>query len=150
MHANGWGVVKDDVEAGKWHRKAADKGDADAQFRLGNMHDNGKGVAKDDVEAVSLYLKAALQDHALAQHDLGIMHAKGEGVPVKDSVEAYAWFIVAASSSDSTRPEYQGFDLSKTRDSYGRTLTPEAKLKAQARARVLRSLIEENIKAPKK
>ncbi|KAB2653537.1 MAG: sel1 repeat family protein, partial [Verrucomicrobia bacterium] len=63
-YANGEGVVKDDVEAVKWYRKAAEQNDADAQFNLGNSYANGKGVTKDDVEAVKWYRKAAEQNLA--------------------------------------------------------------------------------------
>ena len=45
------GVPKDDAEAVKWIRKAADQGDAEAQFNLGNMYYSGTGVPKDLVQA---------------------------------------------------------------------------------------------------
>ena len=35
IYANGRGVAKDEVEAVKWYRKAAEQGDADAQGILG-------------------------------------------------------------------------------------------------------------------
>jgi len=40
-YANGYGVIEDDVEAVKWYRKAADQGDATAQYNLGVMYKNG-------------------------------------------------------------------------------------------------------------
>jgi hypothetical protein len=147
-HANGWGAPKDDSEAAKWFRKAADKGDADAQFRLGNMYDNGRGVAMNDVEAVKLYRSAAMQGHAMAQHDLGIMHARSEGVPKKDSIEAYAWFIVAASSTNEPEGSQEAIALRRTRDAFEKVLTRESKSQAQARAAMLRKLIEEHNKGP--
>jgi TPR repeat protein len=147
-HVNGWGVPKDDTEAAKWFRKAADKGDAEAQFRLGNMYDNGMGVTMDDVEAVKLYRSAAMQGHAMAQHDLGIMHARGEGVPKKDSIEAYAWFILAASSTNEPEASQEAIALRKTRDIFEKVLTLESKSQAQARAAILRKSIEENKKVP--
>ncbi len=147
-YANGWGVPKDDSEAAKWLRKAADKGDADAQFRLGNLYDNGRGVAMDDVEAVKLYRSAAMQGHAMAQHDLGIMYARGEGVPKKDSIEAHAWFTLAASSISETEGSQETIALRKTRDTFEKILTLESKSQAKARAEILRKLIEENNKPP--
>ena len=50
-YANGEGVLKDDAEAVKWYRLAADQGQADAQYGLGIMHANGRGVLKDSVLA---------------------------------------------------------------------------------------------------
>ena len=52
MLANGQGTAKNEVEAVKWYRKAAEQGNAGAQFNLGNMLGNGQGTAKNDVEAV--------------------------------------------------------------------------------------------------
>ena len=62
---NGQGVAKDDAEAVKWYRKAAEQNDAWAQFNLGYCYANGQGVAKDKVEAVKWYRKAAEQNYAV-------------------------------------------------------------------------------------
>ena len=96
---DGKGVPKDDAEAVKWYRKAADQGDAIAQFNLGWMYDEGRGVSKDDAEAVRWYRKAADQGHALAQFNLGAMYANGEGV-AKDDAEAVKWYRKAADQGD--------------------------------------------------
>ena len=61
-------------------RKAAEQGDAEAQFNLGCMYDDGEDVPEDDTEAVKWYRKAAEQGHAGAQNNLGYMYEKGEGV----------------------------------------------------------------------
>ena len=84
----------------------------------------------------------------MAQHDLGIMHARGEGVPKKDSIEAYAWFIVAASSTNEPEGSQEAIALRRTRDAFEKVLTPESKSQAQARAAILRKSIEENKKVP--
>ena len=42
---------KEQFEAVKWLRLAAEQGDADAQFRLGVMYDKGQGVPQDYVQA---------------------------------------------------------------------------------------------------
>ena len=47
----GRGVPKDDAEAVKWYRLAADQGQANAQFNLGVMYHEGEGVPKDLVQA---------------------------------------------------------------------------------------------------
>jgi len=43
--------VRDDPEATKWYRKAAEQGDAVSQFRIGQAYALGLGVARDDVFA---------------------------------------------------------------------------------------------------
>jgi TPR repeat protein len=77
--------------------KAAEQGDAYAQYFLGVMYDKGKGVPQDAVEAMKWFRKAAEQGHAKSQHSLGLMYADDEGV-FQDDVEAYAWFAVAAAN----------------------------------------------------
>src|SRR3989344_3134348 len=78
-----------------WLGKAAEKGNANAQYNLGGMYANGKGVTKDEAEAVRWYRKAAEQGLALAQNDLGFMYEKGQGV-IKDEAEGVRWYRKAA------------------------------------------------------
>jgi len=89
------GVAKDEAEAVKWFRKAAEQNVADAQFSLGVCYANGRGVAEDDAEAVKWFRKAAEQNYARAQYNLGVCYDSGEGV-AKDEVEAYKWWLLAA------------------------------------------------------
>ena len=51
MYAEGRGVVKDDAEAVRWFRLAADQGAANSQYYLGAMYGLGRGVLKDSVIA---------------------------------------------------------------------------------------------------
>src|SRR5207237_1279659 len=80
MYAKGNGVLKDEVEAVKWYRKAADQGLAPAQSNLGFMYLKGRGVLKDEAEAVKWYRKAAEQGEAHAQLKLGLKYMNGDGV----------------------------------------------------------------------
>ncbi|MDG4550199.1 MAG: hypothetical protein P9G45_07275, partial [Candidatus Contendobacter sp.] len=89
-YGDGRGVPKDNAEAVMWY-KAAEQGDADAQFNLGVMYDNGQGVRKDEAEAVKWYRKAAEQGNADAQNNLGWMYTNGQGVR-KDEAEAVKWY----------------------------------------------------------
>ena len=75
--------------------KAAEQGDADAQFNLGVMYEQGNGVKKDYTQAAKWYRKAAEQGHADAQFNLGSMYANGEGVK-QDDTQAVEWFRKAA------------------------------------------------------
>jgi TPR repeat protein len=89
------GGAKDEAEAVKWFRQAAEQNVADAQFSLGVCYANGQGVTKDDAEAVKWFRKAAEQNLADAQYNLGVCYDSGEGV-AKDEVEAYKWWLLAA------------------------------------------------------
>ena len=74
------GKTKDYAEAVKWYRKAAEQGNADAQYSLGYCYYKGRGVAKDCAEAVRWIRKAADQGNIDAQCNLGYFYYSGEGV----------------------------------------------------------------------
>jgi TonB family protein len=96
----GKGVTKDDAAAVSWFRKAADQGNATAQYNLGIMYRDGTGVAKDDAAAVSWYRKAADQGDANSQYNLGVMYESGT-VVARDLAAAVSWFRKAAEQGDS-------------------------------------------------
>ncbi len=85
----------------KTFRKAAERGDAEAQYNLALMHDRGIGVEENDTEAMKWYRKAAEQGYAKAQYNLGMMYYFGKGVP-KDKVAAYQWILLAADQGEKT------------------------------------------------
>ena len=70
---------------------AADKGDADAQYRLAQSYLRGIGVKKNLTTAFELIQKAAAQGHAEAIGGVGYFHANGFGVK-KDLAVAADWF----------------------------------------------------------
>lgn len=74
-------------------RKAAEQGDANAQYRLGNCY--AEGMGKNDAEAVKWYRKAAEQGEAAAQYRLGTCYANGDGVETNEA-EALKWYHKAA------------------------------------------------------
>jgi len=91
----GEGMAKDEVEAAKLFRQAAEQNYAKAQSNLGFCYANGLGVAKDEVVAAAWYRKAAEQNYAEAQNNLGLCYANGLGL-AKDNAEAVAWYRKAA------------------------------------------------------
>jgi len=97
-YANGHGgLPKDDKEAVRPFKLAADQGFAAAQAHLGVMYGNGRGgLPKDDKEAVRLYKLAADQGFAAAQANLGFMYENGRGRLPKDEKEAVRFYKLAA------------------------------------------------------
>ncbi len=89
------GLMRNDAEAIKWYRKAAEQGNAYGQISLGERYRNGKGVQQNNVEAAKWYRKAAEQGNAVGQFILGTFYDKGKGVQQND-VEAVKWFRKAA------------------------------------------------------
>ena len=77
MYSTGHGVPRDDVEAAKWLRRAADQGRVVAQTVLAAMYVAGRGVVKSDTEAVTWERKAADQGYAAAQSMLGSAYEEG-------------------------------------------------------------------------
>jgi hypothetical protein len=69
------------VEDARICRASAEQGDANAQYKLGNMYYYGQGVPRDYAEAFRWYSKAADQGNAMGQSGLGYLYAHGEGVP---------------------------------------------------------------------
>ena len=78
---------------------AAERGDADAQYRLGDMYSDGVSAPEDYAEAVRWYLAAAEQGHAAAQYQVG--RSSGSRVwdfETDDERQAFAqrWYLRAA------------------------------------------------------
>lgn len=87
--------ASNDDEAAIWCRRAAKKGNADAQALLGVMYTQGRGVAKNMEEAGKWLRLAAAADNGRAQYCLGLAYEYGEGVS-KDLAEAARWYSKAA------------------------------------------------------
>jgi hypothetical protein len=71
-----FGVAKDEIEAVKWYRQAAEKNVADAQYNLGVCQLKGLGVAKDEVEGYKWVLLAARQGNQNALNILSTLSAQ--------------------------------------------------------------------------
>jgi TPR repeat protein len=93
------GVPKNDAEAVKWFRHAAENGSALGAYRLGVCYAEGLGVPADDRAAAAWFRTAALAGERDAQARLGLAYRHGRGVP-QDYVEAYRWLDRAASKGN--------------------------------------------------
>ena len=76
-------------------RKAAEQGNAKAQFDLAVCYAGGDGVVQDKSEVAKWLRKSAEQGYAEAQCCLGHLYANGVGVD-KDKTEAVKWIRKAA------------------------------------------------------
>jgi TPR repeat protein len=74
---------------------AVERGDADAQWQLGDAYHHGRGVTQDDAEALRLYRAAAEQGSPAGQWRLGNAYFYGWGV-TQDDAEAVRWYRAAA------------------------------------------------------
>jgi uncharacterized protein len=80
-------------------RPLAERGNAEAQYRLGNLYFEGKGVSEDYSEAAKWFRLAAEQEYAWAQLTLGIMYEQGLGF-TRDYLRAYMWYNLAEKHFD--------------------------------------------------
>ena len=80
---------------------AAGQGDAEAQFRLGQLHSNPppQNPLFDMATAAKFYRLAAAQAHVTALRRLGDLHAEGKGVE-RDEAEAAKCYRTAADKGD--------------------------------------------------
>jgi S1-C subfamily serine protease len=107
MYDDGKGLPKNEVEAAKWYRRAAEQGDAFAQKHLGIKYENGEGLPKNEVEAAKWYRRAAEQGDAFAQMLLAAMYEDGKGLP-KNEVEAAKWYRRAAERGEAFAQQHLG------------------------------------------
>jgi TPR repeat protein len=77
----------------------ANRGNPNAQCKLGGWYYNGDKFPKNYSKAFKWYKKAADQGDANAQYHLGIMYTYGEGV-LEDWTEGAKWFKKAAEQGD--------------------------------------------------
>ena len=131
----GLGVPQDHEEAVKWHRLAAEQGNATGQLHLGRSYKKGQGVPQDYKEAVKWYRLAAEQGLAVAQNNLGISYDEGKGVP-QDHQEAYIWVSLAYANDGGNELHKKNLALIKAK------LSPEQLAEAQSRATELHKQIE--------
>jgi TPR repeat protein len=87
------------AEAVRWYRAAAQKGDAQGQYRLAALEEDGLATKKDMIDAVRLYSLSAAQGYAPAQARLGNLYALGESVP-KDQGRALDLLNKAVAQDD--------------------------------------------------
>jgi localization factor PodJL len=93
--ADGRLVPANSEEAARWFERAAKKGLAPAQFRLGGLYEKGLGVKKNLIAARDLYRVAADKGHGKAMHNLAVLYAEGiDGAA--DYHTAAQWFRKAA------------------------------------------------------
>ena len=93
--AEGRVVPPNNEEAARWFGRAAKKGLAPAQFRLGALYEKGVGVKKDLAAARDLYRAAADKGHGKAMHNLAVLYAEGIN-GAADYRSAAEWFHKAA------------------------------------------------------
>ncbi|RHZ89085.1 hypothetical protein Glove_19g297 [Diversispora epigaea] len=86
-------------EAFKWLLKAAEKGEYNAQYFLGNCYKRGHGINVDQVKAFEWYKKAAECGDNDGQYEVGKCFYEGRGTK-KDIINAIYWLNKAKENGD--------------------------------------------------
>jgi len=127
-------VPRNEAEAAKWFRLAAQHGDATAQFNLGVMYSEGQGVPQDHAKAVHFYRLAAEQGNPQAEYNLGLSYADGDDGGKRDLVAAHMWFNLAAARFPASDNRGRNLAIS-SREAVALQMTPAQIAQAQLLAR---------------
>ena len=92
-------------KAAAWYLRAAEQGNANAQYRLGLLYWDGKGVEQNYSEAVRWFTEAAKQNHAEALNCLGVFAENGYGME-RDDRQAAEWYTQSAEQGN-TEAQYR-------------------------------------------
>ncbi len=116
-YASGLGVDQDFEKARKWYGRAAEKGNAEAQFNLGALYFTGSGLKQRNFQkAREWYEKSALQGDSGSMAMLAVIYGDGIGVP-RNYLMAYKWANIASGLGHEKS--------SLIRDDLERRMTPE-------------------------
>lgn len=97
MYKQGMGTDVDLTKAFYWFKKAAAKGSAQAQYKLGELYEKGLGTQKNKEKAIESYRQAAEQNFPEAKLALGLLlYENASAQDVKQMDEAYLWVSKAA------------------------------------------------------
>jgi len=132
QYYSGIGRPRNYCLAERCFRKAANEGNAEAQYWLGKMYEERKVSNQDEnwcrQEAEKWYRKAAEQNCADAQLDLGKIYLEGGGGVEEDVEDAYKWFaLAAAQGSEEAKKKLDELENEKK-------MTPEKLTQAQSLA----------------
>ncbi len=125
--------VKKETEANDALIKSAQKGDPEAQYKLGAAYSFGKGLPKNDIKSVEWLTRAANQGQSEAQFELGLHYLNGEGV-TSSEIEAYQWWSIAAGKGH--------IRAQASLDSLQKKISPDQKSEASQKASSFSPVLE--------
>ncbi|MQY44999.1 hypothetical protein GAO09_02785 [Rhizobiales bacterium RZME27] len=93
------GNAQDAVKVARYFRVSAEKGNAVAAFKLGELYEHGAGVAEDPVQAFNWYIRSAAKNDKHGQLKVGWCYQKGIGVQADLKIAAI-WYRVSAENGN--------------------------------------------------
>ena len=92
--------LKDEAKAVQWYTKAAESGDAEAQYNLGLMIVIGEGTEKDLKKGIRWMEQAVANGYELSAHVLSIIYREGMYGIKPNRAKAASWNKKAGSFKD--------------------------------------------------
>ncbi|TDK35637.1 sel1 repeat family protein [Rhizobium deserti] len=83
----------------RYFRVSAEKGNAVAAFKLGEIYENGIGLPKDPIQAFTWYMRAAARNDKDGQLKVGWCYQKGIGVQPDPQIAAI-WYRISAENKN--------------------------------------------------
>ena len=100
-YREGVGVKQSNKKAVELYEMAAKRGNAGAQFNLGQCYSQGiHGLTQSFKRAIECYTLAVERGHADAQYAFGFMYANGEGIETSYSKARELWTKAAAQGDE--------------------------------------------------
>ena len=87
------------AEAAATLRPLAERGNAQAMVKLGDLYLAGQGVERSDELALRMYRGASDRGNGEAHQRLGSLYDKGRGVP-QNNFQAFAYYVAAVKSGN--------------------------------------------------
>jgi TPR repeat protein len=125
--------MKKEIEANDTLIKSAEKGDPEAQYKLGAAYSFSNGFPKNDIKYVEWLTRAAQQGQSEAQFELGLHYLNGEGVESSE-IEAYQWWSIAADKGH--------IRAQASLDKLQKKISPEQKSQASEKAKAFSPVLE--------
>lgn len=107
-------IEENEIKALEWLTRAADMGDAQAQFDIGEFWESRRNYDK----AMEWFNKAAMQNNALSQYRLGLLYFKKQNGE-QDDVQAFNWLGQAAAQGNMDALYYLGLMYEEGRGGVG-------------------------------
>ncbi len=97
-------MALDLATAETWLRRAADLGDAEAEYRLARLFDGASGFPSDRMQSWLFLLRAANHGHTVAAALVGTGYMTGTYGPERDHQKAAYWLNVAVEQDGDSIP----------------------------------------------
>ncbi|RIA87323.1 hypothetical protein C1645_878100 [Glomus cerebriforme] len=107
LYENGGHIEKTLEKAIYWYRKAAENGNYEAQFNLGQYYRYGNGVEKNE-KVFEYHKKSADKGYLDAQFELGYCYSKGIGTEA-NKAKAFELFKIAAENGRAVAQKNLGY-----------------------------------------